>query len=110
MDSSVFYVMAAIVVACAFSIIRGIRGSKSITDPLIRHLFRYINSMVLAILALSFSLILETYTISASLQNNQVQLFDIMSYILLISVFILVLGSMLVIRRISDIYGFKVKE
>lgn len=109
MNDALFVVMLCLVTAIGVVSIALVRiGIGGITDRMIKSLFNYILALILALMAVS---LLFVAWISAS---DNVNLDGISSgplmYAFLVSVFAIVVGSALAVKRTGDMYGFRIKD
>jgi len=101
----VFCLVAAIgVISVAFVRI----GIKGITDKMIRSLFNYIMALIVSLMAVA--LLFVVWISSKGLVNIDQSSSGLITYLFLISIFVLILGSSLAVKKIGDMYGFRIKD
>jgi hypothetical protein len=108
MDISFIGIFVTILAVGIISFLWVTKGMMVITDPLIRKLFKYIQALIITLLAVSIIFITWT-SFSSQIQINDESLSGPIVYIFLISISALMLGSSLAVKRIATEYGFKVK-
>lgn len=108
-DITFISVFVAILVVGVMSIYWVIRGTRSITDQLISKLFKYIQALFVALVAVS---LLFTIWISMpqDLIRPQAGESDLLLCSFLIAISALMLGSSFAVKKIGEAYGFKVKD
>lgn len=99
---------AAAVIIGIMSLLWVIWGASTITDKLIRRLFRYIAALILSLMMISLMFVVwvAQYTdmnrINGSIGTTA-------AYAFVLAICGLMFGSALAVKKISDMYGFKAR-
>jgi len=109
MDDMLFAVVFCLVAAIGVISVAFVRiGIKGITDKMIRSLFNYIMALIVSLMAVA--LLFVVWISSKGLVNIDQSSSGLITYLFLISIFVLILGSSLAVKKIGDMYGFRIKD
>ncbi len=103
MDDLIFSLILYVVMAMGMLSVAWFRnGMRGITDPLFKSLFRYLTA--LTILAVIFAI----WVLVSGLRQPELLTNRFVTSISLVAIFALLSGASLAVKKIGDMYGFKV--